>query len=79
MRFQIEHFRAIDVPDSALGVEYVPTGKVEQLEALSEDEAAAQALAIDSDAAELGSVGYDPGRGLYGFAGEDEAVRVTAV
>ena len=79
MRYRIEHFRAIDVPDSALGVEYISTGKVEQLEALSEDEAAAQALAIDSDAAEIGAVNYDPARGLYAFAGEEEAVRVTAV
>jgi hypothetical protein len=79
MRYQIEHFRAIDAPDSALGVEYVPTGKVEELEAISEDEAAALALADDTDAAELDAIDYDPSRHLYGFAGEDEAVRVTAV
>ena len=79
MRYQIEHFRAVDAADSPLGVEYVPTGKVEQLEAFSEDEAAAVALADDTDAVELDTLDYDPSKGLYGFAGEDEAVRVTAV
>jgi hypothetical protein len=79
MRFRVEHFRAIDVPDSALGVEYIPTGEAEELDAPDEAEAAAIALSTQRDVAEQDDVSYDPSHGLYGLAGEDEAVRVTTV
>lgn len=78
MRFTIEHFRAVDVPGSALGYDYIATGQKAEVDAHDELSAATAALA---DAAgggdELDVVSYDAGRGLYGVAGEDEAVRVT--
>jgi hypothetical protein len=70
MNYSVEHFRA-------LGYEFVPTGRVETVEA--HDEAAAAAIALSEDEIELDVVvSYDPARNLYGVAGDDEAVRVTA-
>lgn len=77
MRFTVEHFRAVDAPGSALGYDYVATGRTSQVEAHDELSAAAVALAEGDDVEELDEVSYDPGRNLYGVAGEDEAVRVT--
>ena len=76
MNYSVEHFRAIDAPEAALGYEFVPTGRVETVEA--HDEASAAAIALSEDEIELDVVSYDPARNLYGVAGDDEAVRVTA-
>ena len=77
MNYSVEHFRAVDAPEAALGYEFVPTGRVETVEA--HDEAAAAAIALSEDEIELDVVvSYDPARNLYGVAGDDEAVRVTA-
>ena len=77
MRFTVEHFRAIDSPESALGYDYVATGQTTEVDAHDELTAAAVALADHDDTEDLEPVSYDPGRDLYGVAGEDEAVRVT--
>jgi len=76
MNYSVEHFRAVDAPEAALGYEFVPTGRVETVEA--HDEASAAAIALSEDEIELDVVSYDPARNLYGVAGDDEAVRVTA-
>jgi hypothetical protein len=75
MNYSVEHFRAVDAPGEPLGYEFVPTGKVETVEA--HDEAAAAAIALSEDEIDLDVVSYDPSRNLYGVAGDDEAVRVT--
>ncbi len=79
MRFTIEHFRAVDAPGSALGYDYVATGQTAEVDAHDELSAATAALADATGGGddELEVVSYDAGRGLYGVAGEDEAVRVT--
>jgi hypothetical protein len=80
MLFKVEHFRAIEVPESSLGYEYTPTGVVVEIEAHSEEDAAAAALSTAADEPDVGDVvTFDPGRGLYAVAGEDDAVRVTVL
>jgi hypothetical protein len=44
MRFRIEHFHAVEVPDTPLGYEFAPTGQVDELDAHDEADAAATAL-----------------------------------
>ncbi len=78
VRYTVEHFRAVDAEDSPLGVAYVPTGRVEEIEAHDEDTAAAIALSGDAEVLEADVVSYNPADGLYGVAGEDEAVRVSS-
>jgi hypothetical protein len=75
VNYSVEHFRAVDAPGAPLGYEFVPTGRVETVEA--HDEAAAAAIALSEEEVELDVVSYDPARNLYGVAGDDEAVRVT--
>jgi hypothetical protein len=75
VNYSVEHFRSVDAPEAPLGYEFVPTGRVETVEA--HDEAAAAAIALSEDEIELDVVSYDPARNLYGVAGDDEAVRVT--
>jgi hypothetical protein len=72
VRYTVEHFRAIDDDGSPLGVAYVPTGRVD------ETTAAAIALSGDAETLEADVVSYNPGQGLYGVAGEDEAVKVSS-
>jgi hypothetical protein len=78
VRYTVEHFRAIDADDSPLGVAYVATGQVDEVDA--EDESAAAAIALTSETEVLAAdvVSYNPADGLYGVAGEDEAVRVSS-
>jgi hypothetical protein len=77
MNFTVEHFRAVDAPTSPQGYDFVSTGQVDNVDA--HDEAAAAAIALaGAEELDLDVVSYDPGRNLYGVAGEDEAVRVTA-
>jgi hypothetical protein len=78
VRYTVEHFRAIDANDSALGVAYVPTGQVDEVDAEDETDAAAIALAGDAEMLEVDELIYNPADGLYGVAGEDEAVRVSS-
>lgn len=78
VRYQVEHYRAIDAEDAPLGVAYVSTGQVDEVEAHDESTAAAIALSGDSEALEADVVSYNPSQGLYGVAGEDEAVRVSS-
>lgn len=78
VRYTVEHFRAIDADDSALGVAYVPTGRVDEVDAEDETDAAAIALAGDAEMLEVDELIYNPADGLYGVAGEDEAVRVSS-
>jgi hypothetical protein len=78
VRYTVEHFRAIDDEGSPLGVVYVPTGQVDQVEAHDETTAAAIALSGDTEVLETDVVSYNPGQGLYGVAGEDEAVKVSS-
>jgi hypothetical protein len=78
VRYTVEHFRAIDDEGSPLGVAYVPTGQVDQVEAHDETTAAAIALSGDAETLEADVVSYNPGEGLYGVAGEDEAVKVSS-
>jgi hypothetical protein len=78
VRYTVEHFRAIDADDAPLGVAYVPTGRVDEVEAHDESTAAAIALSGDSEQLEADVVSYNPADGLYGVAGEDEAVRVSS-
>jgi hypothetical protein len=78
VRYTVEHFRAIDAPDSPLEVAYVPTGRVEEVDAEDETTAAAIALTSDAEVLEADVVSYNPAQGLYGVAGEDEAVRVSS-
>jgi len=77
VRYTVEHFRAVDAPGSALGYDYVATGRRTEVEAHDELAAAALALTEDDDGEELDLVSYDPGHNLYGVVGEDDAVRVT--
>lgn len=80
VRFRIEHYRAVDVPGSALGYEFTPTGRVEEVDAHDEEDAAAMALTVAGDEPDAdGPVAYDPGSSLYAVPGDDEAVRVTPV
>ena len=46
VRFRIEHYRAVDVPGSALGYQFAPTGRVEEVDAHDEEDAAAMALTV---------------------------------
>jgi hypothetical protein len=78
VRYTVEHFRAIDADDSPLGVAYVATGQVDEVDAEDESAAAAIALTSDSELLEADVVSYNPAQGLYGVAGEDEAVRVSS-
>jgi hypothetical protein len=78
VRYTVEHFRAIDNDGSPLGVAYVPTGRVDQVEAHDETTAAAIALSGEAETLEADVVSYNPGEGLYGVAGEDEAVKVSS-
>ena len=78
MRYTVEHFRAIDDDGSPLGVAYVPTGQVDQVEAHDETTAAAIALSGEAETLEADVVSYNPGQNLYGVAGEDEAVKVSS-
>ncbi len=78
VRYTVEHFRAIDDDGSPLGVAYVPTGQVDEVEAHDETTAAAIALSGESETLEADVVSYNPGEGLYGVAGEDEAVKVSS-
>ena len=75
MNYSVEHFRAVEAPGEPLGYEFVPTGRVETVEA--HDEAAAAAIALSEDEIDLDVVSYDPSRNLYGVGGADEEVRVT--
>jgi hypothetical protein len=77
VRYTVEHFRAIDDDGSPLGVAYVPTGRVDEVEAHDETTAAAIALSGEAETLEADVVSYNPGQGLYGVAGEDEAVKVS--
>ena len=78
VRYTVEHFRAIDADDSPLGVAYVATGQVDQVDAEDETTAAAIALTSDAEVLEADVVSYNPADDLYGVAGEDEAVRVSS-
>ena len=77
VRYTVEHFRAIDAEDSPLGVAYVPTGRVDEVDAHDESTAAAIALSSDAEVLESDVLSYNPAAGLYGVAGEDEAVKVS--
>ena len=77
VRYTVEHFRAIDDDGSPLGVAYVPTGRVDEVDAHDETAAAAIALSGEAETLEADVVSYNPGEGLYGVAGEDEAVKVS--
>ena len=78
MRYTVEHFRAVEADELPLGVAYVPTGRVDQVEAHDPPAAAAIALSGADDLMDVDLVSYDPGDDLYGVAGDDEAVRVKA-
>jgi hypothetical protein len=78
VRYSVEHFRAIDDDGSPLGVAYVPTGRVDEVDAHDETTAAAIALSGEAETLEADVVSYNPGQGLYGVAGEDEAVKVSS-
>jgi hypothetical protein len=78
VRYTIEHFRAIDSEHAPLGVAYISTGQIDQIEAHDEGTAAAIALSSDADPLESDVVSYNPAEGLYGVAGEDQAVRVSS-
>jgi hypothetical protein len=73
----VEHFRAIDDEGSPLGVAYVPTGRVDEVDAHDAGTAAAIALSGDAEVLESDVLSYNPAAGLYGVAGEDEAVKVS--
>jgi hypothetical protein len=77
MRFRVEHFRAVEAPETPLGYAFAPTGRVDEVDAHDEAEAAATVLAPSDDTGTLDVVSFDPGNGLYAFPGEDEAVRVV--
>ena len=55
-----------------------PTGQVDEVDAEDETAAAAIALTSDAEVLEADVVSYNPAHGLYGVAGEDEAVRVSS-
>jgi hypothetical protein len=78
VRYTVEHFRAVEADERPLGVAYVPTGRVDQVEAHDPPAAAAIALSEGEDLTDVDLVSYDPGDDLYGVAGDDEAVRVKA-
>jgi hypothetical protein len=78
VRYTVEHFRAIDDDGSPLGIAYVPTGRVEEVDAHDETTAAAIALSGEAETLVADVVSYNPGQGLYGVAGEDEAVKVSS-
>ena len=78
MRYTVEHFRAVEAGERPLGVAYVPTGRVDQVEAHDPPAAAAIALSEAEDLMDVDLVSYDPGDDLYGVVGDDEAVRVKA-
>ena len=79
MRFRIEHYRAYEAPESALGFQYAPTGRVEEIDAHDPVDAAAAALTSEEDAAGVDTPEFDPGHGLYAYPGEEEAVRVIEI
>ena len=76
VRYTVEHYRAVEADERPLGVAYVPTGKIDEIEAHDPPAAAAIALSEGEDLMDVDLVSYDPGDDLYGVAGEDEAVRV---
>ena len=78
MRYTVEHFRAVEADELPLGVAYVPTGRVDEVEAHDPPAAAAIALSEADDLMDVDLVSYDPGDDLYGVAGDDEAVRVKS-
>jgi hypothetical protein len=78
VRYTVEHFRAIDAEETPLGVAYVSTGQVDEVDAHDESTAAAIALSGEAEVLESDVVSYNPAHGLYGVAGEDEAVRVSS-
>jgi hypothetical protein len=78
VRYTVEHFRAIEADERPLGVAYVSTGRVDQVDAHDPPAAAAIALSEGDDLMDVDLVSYDPGDDLYGVAGDDEAVRVKA-
>ena len=55
-----------------------PTGQVDEVDAEDESTAAAIALTGDAEVLEADVLSYNPAQGLYGVAGEDEAVRVSS-
>ena len=62
MRYTVEHFRAIDGGERPLGVAYVPTGRVDQVDAHDPPAAAAIALSGEAEVLEdVDVVSYDPG------------------
>ena len=77
MRFRIEHYHAVEVPDTPLGYEFAPTGQVDEVDAHDEADAAATALSGEEPVGE--ALSYDPGHRLYAVPGEELAVRVTAI
>ena len=77
VRYTVEHFRAIDDEGSPLGVAFAPTGRIDEVDAHDETSAAAIALSGDAEVLDADVVSYNPGQGLYGVAGEDEAVKVS--
>ena len=78
VRFMVEHFRAVETESRPLGVAYVSTGRIDEVEAHDPPAAAAIALSERDDMTDVDLVSYDPGEDLYGVAGDDEAVRVKA-
>ncbi len=79
MRYRVEHFRAVESPDAPLGYAYTPTGRVDEVDAHDEADAAAAVLVFDETEDPDEPVAFDPGNGLYAIPGEDEAVRVVAL
>jgi hypothetical protein len=78
VRYMVEHFRAIDDDGSPLGVAYVPTGRVDEVDAHDPGTAAAIALSGDAEVLEADVLSYNPAQDLFGVAGEDEAVKVSS-
>ena len=78
VRYTVEHFRAVEADERPLGVAYIPTGRIDQVDAHDAPAAAAIALSEGEDLMDVDLVSYDPGDDLYGVAGDDEAVRVKA-
>jgi hypothetical protein len=78
VRYTVEHFRAIDDDGSPLGVAYVPTGRVDEVDAHDASTAAAIALSGDAEVLEADVLSYNPAQDLFGVAGEDEAVKVSS-
>ena len=57
---------------------YVPTGQVDEVDAHDEEHGGGhRALAGDAEVLKSDVLSYNPAAGLYGVAGEDEAVKVS--